>query len=384
MGTRWELEQELAIVFRTARPARRGDYSDGHGSFLDVIRRMGIRSSVAVPIAVEGQLWGALGVATRGTHFPADTECRLTGFAELVATALANTARRAEITRLHDEQAALRRVATLVARRVSPADVLATVAEEAGQLFGADAAAVTRFEPDGTSVLIVASGDDLLGAMPAGTRWALDDHIVMTPVWRTGRPARTDATPGSEASGLFRSAAAGPVVVDGRLWGAMVVATKRHALSPDTEERIANFSELVGSAIGNTESRAELAASRARVVTASDQARRRIERDLHDGAQQQLVSLGLELRFVGDSVPPAFPELQDDIARVCDELDDVLDGLREMCRGIHPSICRRAGSAKPYERWPAARRSPSNSTPRRRPGSPSRSRSRPTTLCPRR
>ena len=94
---------------------------------------------------------------------------------------------------------------------------------------------------------------------------------------------------------------------------------------------------------GNDEGRTELAASRARVVAASDLARRRIERDLHDGAQQRLVSLGLELRLVHDSVPAAFPELRDAIARVADELNDVLDGLRQLCRGIHPAILSQGG-----------------------------------------
>jgi signal transduction histidine kinase len=140
-----------------------------------------------------------------------------------------------------------------------------------------------------------------------------------------------------------RSVAASPIVVEGRLWGAVVVWSKNAPLPPDTEERMASFTELVAMAIGNAESRAELAASRARIVAASDETRRRIERDLHDGAQQRLVSLGLELRLAQTGVPEELREVRGEIARIADELASVLDELREMARGIHPAMLSEGG-----------------------------------------
>ena len=353
VGSRWELEPQLAMaeVLHTGRPARRDDYGQAPGAFAEVIRRMGIKSSVAIPIVVEGRIWGALGVGTRSERFPADTGRRIANFTELVANAVANAEGRAQISRLLDEQAALRRVATLVARGPSPAEVSAAVAVEVGRLLGAEHTAVSRFEPDGTSVLVVGLGDDSGAAVPGG-RWGLHEFVTTAAVWRTGCSTRTDedqrisaSVPDAETlrqQGL-RSVAASPIVVDGRLWGAVIVSATGESLPLDTEERMANFTELVAMAIGNAESRAELAASRARVVAASDQTRQRIERNLHDGAQQRLVSLGLELRLAQGSVPPDLPEVRAGIDKVVDGLTDVLDELREMSRGIHPAILSEGG-----------------------------------------
>ncbi len=353
VGSRWELDPELAMaeVLRAGRPARRDDYRAIAGTFAEVVRGMGLKSSVAIPIVVQGRIWGALGAGTRRERFAADAEQRLGNFAELVGTALANAEGRARITQLLDEQAALRRVATLVAGGPSPTAVCAAVAEEIGRPLGADIAAVSRFEPDGTSVLVAAVGHDT-GAVQAGARWVLHEDLATTVVWRTGRAARADedqwsSAPGSVADSLrrmgIRSVVASPVVGEGRLWGAVSVATRHTPLPLDTEERLSSFTELVAMAIGNAESRTELAASRARIVAAADQTRRRIERDLHDGAQQRLVSLGLELRLAQDSVPPELPELRSGIDQVVDRLTDVLDELREMSRGIHPAVLSEGG-----------------------------------------
>ncbi|MGI5127609.1 GAF domain-containing protein [Pseudonocardia sp. CA-107938] len=341
VGSRWELDPGLAMaeVLRTGRPARRDDYSRIPGPFAEVIRGMRLRSSVAIPIVVQGRTWGALGVGTRKERFATDAEQRLENFAELVATAVTNAESRARIAQLLDEQAALRRVATLVASGPTPAAVCAAVAEEIGRPLGADVAAVSRFEPDGTSVLVARFGE----LEPGGSR-QLVDSAATTAVWRTGRSARVDADASTNgAVGTLCSTVSSPVVAEGRLWGAVSVATRHAALPPDTEERLASFTELVAMAIGNAESRAELAASRARVVAAADQTRRRIERDLHDGAQQRLVSLGLELRIAQDSVPPDLPELRSGIDQAVDQLNDVLDELREMSRGIHPAVLSEGG-----------------------------------------
>ena len=140
-----------------------------------------------------------------------------------------------------------------------------------------------------------------------------------------------------------RSLVASPIIVEGHLWGAMVAWTKGEPLSPDTEERMANFTELVATAIANAESRAELTASRARIVAAADDTRRRIERDLHDGTQQRLVAVGLELRAAQAMVPPELHELTGQLSKVVQDLAAAINDLQEVSRGIHPAILARGG-----------------------------------------
>jgi signal transduction histidine kinase len=136
---------------------------------------------------------------------------------------------------------------------------------------------------------------------------------------------------------------ASPIIVEGRLWGVVNVLTSRGPFPSGTADRLAHFTELVATAVGNAESRAELAASRARIVAASDEARRRIERDLHDGTQQRLVSLGLGLRLAQSLVPAELPELATELDRAADELNGVVEDLREIARGIHPVILSQGG-----------------------------------------
>jgi len=169
-------------------------------------------------------------------------------------------------------------------------------------------------------------------------------------VARTSRPALLDNY--ADASGAagelarevgFRSSVGTPILVEGRLWGVMIGGSIDHPLPLDTGQRLASFTELVAMAIANAESRSALDASRARIVAASDEARRRIERDLHDGAQQRLVSLGLTLRAAQTAVPPQLGELGGELANVTEGLASVLDDLRETARGIHPAILAKGG-----------------------------------------
>jgi signal transduction histidine kinase len=242
-----------------------------------------------------------------------------------------------ELGRRLEEQAALRRVAMLVARGVPPAEVFAAVAEEAGRLLGADDVAMARFEPDGAATMV--AGPGVHGKAPAETRWKADDLPPMAAVWRTGRVARVDQ---DRRIGI-RSAAASPILVEGRLWGVMRASTKRARLPPDAEERMANFTELVATAIANARSRAELAASRARIVVAADRARRRIEHDLHEGVQQRVVSLWLDLRATQATMPAQLPELQTRLARLADGLEDALGELQELSRGVYPAVLSEGG-----------------------------------------
>ena len=248
---------------------------------------------------------------------------------------------------LAEEQAALRRVATLVARGVPPEELFAAVVEEAGRLFSVEYAAMGRYEP-GTLTIVAGSG--LAGDhFPVGSRWALGGKNLGTLVFETGRPARLSLADVSGPIGAVRpegigSGVGAPVIVEGRLWGLLIArSTPEQPLPADIEARLANFTDLMATAIANAQSRAELMASRARIVATADQTRRRIERDLHDGIQQQIVSLSLELRAARATVPPQLGELEGALARVADGLSSVFDELREISHGIHPAILSEGG-----------------------------------------
>jgi len=352
----WPLEGgDLAsMVWRTGRPVRIDDYHGVPGRIAAFVRdELGIGSSVASPIVVEGRLWGTLFVHARQADqpLPQDTGSRLTAFTELVGTAIANTQAREELGRLAETQAALRRVATLVARDASPTEVFSEVTEEAGRLLGADIASLVRLEPGNTAILVAYWSEGEGDQVPLGTRIPLDEESVTRTVLRTRRPARADSS--ESASGTIAalvrrlgvtSTVGAPIVVGGRLWGAMLVSSKQPGPLPtDTEARIADFAELVATAIVNAEARTELTASRARVVAAADETRRRIERDLHDGIQQRLVSLGLELRAGQATVPPDHRELEGAMSHAVEGLNEVLDDLREISRGIHPAALSEGG-----------------------------------------
>jgi signal transduction histidine kinase len=358
IGTRWTPEPPLALaaVLRTGRPTRIDDFSQASDAYGDAIRRLGLRSGVAVPIIVQGHLWGAIAVGTRHERFPPDTEERMAGFTELVGTAIANAEGRAqleesrdELRRLAQEQAALRRVATLVARGLPPAEIFPAVAHEVGHVLGADTTSIVRLDPDGATTVLARVGEHP-DELAVGRRLNLEPPLPLAVALRTGRPARLDDF--SQAADVYgdrlrrlgiRSAVAAPIIVDGRLWGAIAVGTRREHLPGDTEKRLGDFTELVGTAIANADSRAQLTASRARIVAAADDARSRIERDLHDGTQQRLVSLSLELRLAHSAVPADLPELQTQIGQFADELDGALGELRQISHGIHPAVLSEGG-----------------------------------------
>jgi signal transduction histidine kinase len=347
--------QNLAtLVFQTGQPVRIDDYGrNATGVAAAIGRDWGYRAAVGAPITVEGQLWGLMTVATTGEEpLPADTEARLAGFSELAGTAIANAQARVELRIYAEEQAALRRVATLVATGPPPEEVFAAVAAEAGRLLGADLTAVGRYEP-GEVVTTVGAWSGAGDALPSavGTRTKLGGQNMATLVFRTSQPVRIDdyrdATGPAAGVGCdwgFRAAVSAPISVGGRLWGIMTVASARQEPLPgDTEARLTGFTELVGTAIANTEAQAAVAASRARIAAAADETRRRIERDLHDGAQQRLVSLALQLREAQATAPPGASELVRRLDGVAAGLDAALEDLREMARGIHPAVLAEGG-----------------------------------------
>jgi signal transduction histidine kinase len=341
-----------SLVFETGRPARIDDYADGSGPATDLARELGVRTSVGVPISVEGRLWGVIIVASASEQpLAADTEDRLAGFTELVGTAIANAQARVELRGYAEEQAALRRVATLVARGAPPEEVFAAVAAEAGRLLGAGLTTVGRYEPDDT-VTILGAWSTAGAALPlsVGTPLNLGGQNASTLVSRTGRPARigdygqaTGALADVGREWGLRTAAGAPITVEGRLWGILSIGSTEELLLADTEARLVGFAELAATAIANAEARAALAASRARIVAAADEARRRIERDLHDGAQQQLVTLALQLRKAQEMAPPGSAELAKRLDGVAAGLDAALEELREIAHGIHPAVLATGG-----------------------------------------
>jgi signal transduction histidine kinase len=252
-----------------------------------------------------------------------------------------------ELVRLTAQQTALRRIAILVGRGTNPREVFAAVADEVAQLLGAEIALISQLGSDGLLTIVAVAG--VRSRAIVGERWEAREPMAVAAVLRTGRPARTDdysyagAPLDEEVRRLgIRSSVATPIVVEGRLWGT-VVAASRTKLPRETERRMLDFTELVATAIANSESRTELSASRARIVAASDAARRRVERDLHDGVQQRLVSLALDVRAVEAVVPEQEDRVRSELARVVEGLQRALDELREISRGIHPAILSEGG-----------------------------------------
>jgi signal transduction histidine kinase len=337
------------------------------------LQTLGLVSTVASPIVVEGSLWGTMNVLA-SEPLPPDTEQRLERFSELLATAIANAKSREALALLAEEQAALRRVATLVAQGVRPSAIFSAVSVEVGRACGSDTATIDRFDADPpgivivgaahgiadiafgqrfdadpTGIVIVGSGHDIPD-VAIGQRSALEEGLASTQVYRTGRPARVDARDW-DALGPFQeplrrlglvASVASPIVVEGRLWGTVNVLA-REPFPPDTERRLEKFSELVATAIANADGKSELEASRRRIVTASDEARRRIERDLHDGTQQRLVSLALAVRGLEATIPQDRLDLRSELGRIATGLSDAVEELHEISRGIHPEVLTRGG-----------------------------------------
>ena len=345
VGRRYELEGTVSgLIFETGRPGRVENYREAPGSAPAAAREMGWRSSVGAPITVDGRLWGVLAVVSKTERpLPADTEQRLAEFAALFATAIANSEAHEQLAQLADEQAALRSVATLVAEGATPNRVFEGVRDEVARMFNTPLSVLLRYDAVGTAT-VLATSNGYLG--PIGRSWPVaDDGGAIAVVCRTGLPARVDYTrpthgriaAAARAVGA-RSAVGVPVVVDGALWGVMAVGSREtEPLPADFEDRLEKFTELLATAIANAEGRAELDASRARIVATADATRRRIERDLHDGAQQQLVWLALALRAAQATVPEDLEQHRSELGRIVDGLTAALDDLREVALGIHPA-----------------------------------------------
>ena len=351
MKARLDGTSVTALVFKTGRPARRESTDSAWGEIATITRELGIQSAVGAPIVVEGRPWGVMIAASNDVEpLPPDTETRIAAFTELVATAISNTEARVEVSRLAEEQAALRRVATLVAREYSATQVFAEVAREMGLVLDAEGAWIYSYESDNSATAVAAWGAGEAG-LGVGTRLDLDGDSVVALVRRTGRPARIDdyanaaGSTGVIARALgLRSAVGSPVIVGGRLWGAITAVTVRSQSFPaDAESRIEEFTELVATAISNIQARSDLAASRARIVAAADEERRRVVRDLHDGAQQRLVHTVVTLKLARSALkddPADAPPLVDEALQ---HAERATAELRELAHGILPSVLTRGG-----------------------------------------
>jgi signal transduction histidine kinase len=342
----------VATVLRTGRPHRVDDYAAITGTLAALARdEFGVGSGVGCPIVVGGRVWGAIGaMRLQPRAFPPEAEAHLARFAELVATAVANADARAEVTRLADEQAALRRVATLVAQGAAPTAVFDAVAEEMAALLAADAVVLGRYEDD-EEITAMAHRGPRARRLPPGARVHHEEGSASARVRSTRRPVRVESYAdargaiGEAAKELgIRSSVGVPVVVDGRLWGVtLAMWTGEVSPSADTEERMVQFAALLDIAIANADGRAQLGASRARLLTEADEARRRVVRDLHDGAQQRLVhtilTLKLALRAFGEPGADAEPLVRDAL----DQAESANAELRELAHGILPAVLSRGG-----------------------------------------
>jgi signal transduction histidine kinase len=263
--------------------------------------------------------------------------------------AIANAEAHAEVERLAAEQAALRRVATLVAEGPEPAAVFDAVAAEMEALLGADQVSLARYEPgdEVTAVAYRGTGPQL----QLGARFRLPDQSVTATVRRTERPARiedlawADGPIAAIVRGMgLRVSVGAPIVVDGALWGAITASWARKEPPPDdTEERMARFAELLDTAIANADSRDQLAASRARLVTAADEARRRVVRDLHDGAQQRLVHTIVALKLAQRALRRQDGRAESVVTEALGHAEKSNEELRELAHGILPAVLTRGG-----------------------------------------
>jgi GAF domain-containing protein len=329
MGKRWSAERSSieAVIHETGHAARVDDFAQLVGRIAAGQREAGLDYEVGAPIIVGGQVWGMIGLrvlerretlAISAAGYAGrpvlsvesrdDVDGRLEPFTELVAIAISRAQAYDDLRQLAEEQAALRRVATRVAEGAPANEIFDAVSSEIAGALGLQGVEMARYDAGATAIVISAFGDH---PFPAGSSLTLDDPSVRSTVFRTGSPARIDdytVLPGAIAEDTrsigFRSAIGVPIVVEGTAWGAIIAFSRGPDPIPERSEiRLSQFTELVATAVSNATARADLIASRARIVAAGDAARRRLERNLHDGTQQRLLALHLDLQQIRASLP---------------------------------------------------------------------------------
>jgi PAS domain S-box-containing protein len=258
-------------------------------------------------------------------------------------------AKLAEVGQLAQEQRALRRIATLVASEATPERVFTAVSEEAARVLEVNASAVLRYEGDDTATILGRYDRDEIDAFELGQRFPVDESTTVGRVLYSHAPARIDdyaSLPGDLPKLMlrigYRSTVSAPIVVAGILWGAVTIASV-NVLPPESEARLGAFAELVSLAVASAQARDDLRSSRARIVRAGDDQRRKLERNLHDGAQQRLVSLALQLRLAKTELKTNPDAAAVSLKAATDELDLALEELRELARGLHPGALTQRG-----------------------------------------
>jgi signal transduction histidine kinase len=333
----------------SGRPVRVDSFAGRTGTDAELARRLGIAAFAAAPLVVQGATWGALLIISR-VGLAVGIEDRLMQFADLAATAIANAQSRAELELFADEQAALRRVAELVAQGAATDQIFDQVTAEASRLLGNAPNALERYERSGAEVVIAAecrlselAPDDM--RYVRGARFAVTGDTGRARVWRTGHATRIDDyedVAGAETVRAgTRASVSVPIVVEGRLWGVLTAGSLGPPLPSGTEERLTSFCELVAAAIANADSREQLTASRTRIVASGDEARRRLARDVHDGAQQRLVHAIITLKQAqAQAIGTQAAAMVDESLRQAQAANEQ---LRELAHGIMPAALARGG-----------------------------------------
>ena len=276
------------------------------------------------------------------------------GVLEHVFNTMARSLQRSQhkLQRAADEQGSLRRVATLIGRDVSPIKIFTTVASELGRIKGADYTQINRFDPDGMATVVGHWNPPGAPVVlpPLNGRWPIEEGTAAIQVLRTGEPARVTHDYSVSEIGTWtrehgmHQVVGCPITVGGRLWGmATILSRSTESLPDETEPRMLAFVELLATAIANAQNRSELLASHTRIVAASDEVRRRIERSLRDVVQYRLVALQCDLRAAQARVPEGHDEVSEQVAKTVRGLSSVLDDLQEITRGLHPATLIRDG-----------------------------------------
>jgi PAS domain S-box-containing protein len=340
VGSHWTLDDPSIMALRAGEghPDRIDNYEETPGEFAAIASRAGIKSGIGAPILVDGASWGAIIAYSAGPErFPDNAESRLLRFTELVATAISNVQARDRLNDLVEEQTALRRVATLVASATEPRHVFQLACDEACRLLEANQGFVVHYTPEGLPEVLGTSGRDEDLALE---RVSLSFRSMAEVIQRTGSSGRIfgDARPSGEPGCQVGA----PVVVDGALWGGLIVDAG-HILPARSESTVMRFAELVATSVANERARSQLLASRARIVTAADQARRRIQRDIHDGAQQRIVASVIDLQLADERFESQPESARTRLNSALQSLQAGLEELRELSAGLHPRILTRGG-----------------------------------------
>jgi signal transduction histidine kinase len=330
-------------VLSTGRVARMDDLSQASGHWPRLAYTLGFASSVAAPVVIGGGLWGVLVVTGRDGPLPLGVEASLTRFAKLAGAAIADAQARRGLRALAKEQAALRRVAELAARAGDPQEVFAAVAAETSALVDNEEVFLLRLAgPDACQIRATTSELPL-----SDKRYPLEEGDISVLVRDTRRPARIDDAVARDCAmarewGVVAVVGA-PIIVEEEIWGALTATSYERPLPSETERRLGQFAGLAAIAIGNAESRAQLIASRARVVATADETRLRLQRDVHDGAQQRLVQTVLTLKMALEELGDGDSSLRSLLEESLRHAERATTELRDVVHGILPASLSSGG-----------------------------------------